>query len=273
MSGDLSVPEAVLLGLVEGLTEFLPVSSTGHLLFVNELVGLGARGNGAAADTFAVAIQFGAILAVLVLLRHRVASMLRGITGADAAGRGLLLAVITAFLPAGIVGALAGDRIKDVLFGPVPVVVAWAVGGVVLLAWRPAAGGRPLEDLGIHTAFIVGVAQVLAMWPGVSRSLVTILVAVLAGMSLAAALEFSFLLGLVTLSAATVLDGSRNGADLVSAFGWTAPLVGLVTAFLAAVAAVQWLQRRVSPGAFRVLGLYRLGAALVGLALLLSGTV
>lgn len=273
MSGDLSIPEAVLLGLVEGLTEFLPVSSTGHLLFVNELVGLGAGGNGGAADTFAVAIQFGAILAVLVLLRGRVASMVRGITGADRAGRDLLVAVVVAFVPAGTVGALAGDRIKDVLFGPVPVVVAWAVGGAVLLVWRPAGAGRPLEEIGMRTAFLVGAAQVIAMWPGVSRSLVTILVAVVAGLSLSAALEFSFLLGLVTLSAATVLDGARNGADLVDAFGWTAPLLGLATAFLAALGAVHWLQRHVTPGAFRALGIYRLGAALVGVALLLAGTV
>ena len=273
MSGELSIPEALLLGLVEGITEFLPVSSTGHLLFVNELVGLGAGGSGSAADTFAVAIQFGAILAVLVLLRARIASMVRGVTGADDAGRNLLVAVVAAFVPAGLVGALAGDRIKEVLFGPVPVVVAWAVGGVVLLMWRPSGAGRPLEEIDVRTALIVGVVQVLAMWPGVSRSLVTILVAVLAGMSLAAALEFSFLLGLITLSAATVLDGSRNGADLVEAFGWTAPLVGLVTAFLAALVAVHWLRRHVSPGAFRALGLYRLGVALLGLILLLTGTV
>lgn len=273
MSGDLSIPEAVLLGIVEGLTEFLPVSSTGHLLFVNELIGLGDGGNTTAADTFAVAIQFGAILAVLVLLRRRVVSMLRGSVGRDDQGRRVLLAVVAGFIPAGIVGAVAGDRIKDALFGPVPVIVAWAAGGVVLLLWRPTERGRPLEEIGARTALLVGAAQAVAMWPGVSRSFVTILVAVLAGLSLAAAVEFSFLLGLVTLSAATVLDASRNGSNLIDAFGWTAPLVGLIAAFAAAVAAVRWLQDRVRPGAFRALGAYRLVVASLGLVLVVTGTI
>ena len=268
----LSLPEAVLLGIVEGITEFLPISSTGHLLFVQELIGLGGKDT-TAADTYAVAIQFGAILAVLWLYRSRIGSVLSGAVGRNADGRRLLGNLLVAFVPAAIVGALAGDAIKEAVFGPVPVVVAWAVGGVALLVWVPRGGSGSLEQLSWRSAALVGLAQVLAMWPGVSRSLATLVAGLLLGMSLAAAVEFSFLLGVVTLSAATVLDLAKHGGDLVDSFGVRAPLVGLFVAFVAAVVAVRWMIEYLNSHSLRVFGWYRVAVAIVGAAMLAGGLV
>ena len=236
----LSVLEAIVLGVVEGITEYLPVSSTGHLLVVGELLGLG-DGAEQALDTFSIAIQFGAILAVLVLYRSRVVSVARGLAGRDESGRAVAARLSLAFAPAAVVGLAAGDALKDALFGPVPVTIAWAVGGVFLLVWRPQTGRLLLEEAPLRAALVIGVAQVAALWPGVSRSLVTLVAALAVGLTLAAAVEFSFLLGVVTLSAATVLDLARNGEEMVDAFGVATPVIGLMTAFVTAVVAVRWM--------------------------------
>ena len=264
----LSIPHAILLGIIEGITEFLPISSTGHLIVVGRLIDFGVGDTRVAGDTYSVAIQFGAILAVLVLYRRRIWSMVRGLFGRDAEGRGALLAVIAAFLPAAVLGVTVGDSIKDKLFGPVPVMVAWLVGGVALLLWQPKGGRLELHRIPLRSAVIIGLAQSLAFWPGVSRSLVTIVGGVLVGMSLAAAVEFSFLLGLITLSAATFLDLARHGGELVDRFGTTAPLVGLVCAFITALVSVRWMVEWLNTRSLRVFGWYRVGAAVVVLALL-----
>ena len=267
----LSIPEAILLGLVEGVTEFLPVSSTGHLLFVNELIGLGAGEAGTAADTYAVAIQFGAILAVLWLYRTRFASMGAGVVGRDPQGRALLVNLAAAFVPAAIVGVVLGDAIKDALFGPVPIVIAWAAGGLLLVVWSPRAGTIGLESLSMRTAVLVGLAQVAAMWPGVSRSLATLIAGLLLGLSLSAAVEFAFLLGVVTLTAAAGLDLLKHGGELIDAFGVAAPLTGLVVAFVSAVVAIKWMVGYLTSHSLRAFGWYRLGVAVAGLALVLTG--
>lgn len=271
IAGVLSLPEAILLGIVEGLTEFLPVSSTGHLLVVADLLGLSGADLDGATDTFAISVQLGAILAVLVLYRTRVWSMLRGLAGADPAGRALVWRLALAFAPAALVGVTAGDTVKDALFGPVPVTVAWLVGGVVLLAWSPGSGTGSLESLGSRAAFVVGCAQVLALWPGVSRSLVTLLAALAVGLSIGAALEFSFLLGVVTLTAAGVLDTVRHGGDMIDQFGAAAPLAGLAAAFLTALVAVRWVVGWVGSHSLRIFGWYRVGIAAVCSVLLVAG--
>ena len=139
MAGDLSTLDSVILGIVEGITEYLPVSSTGHLVVVQRWLGLGDPAGRDAADTYAIAIQIGAILAVLLLYRRRVGSMLRGVAGRDPDGRRVLGLLVTSFIPAAALGAAFGDAIKDELFSPGPVVVAWLVGGVFLLVWKPRA--------------------------------------------------------------------------------------------------------------------------------------
>jgi undecaprenyl-diphosphatase len=269
----LSVLDAVVLGIVEGITEFLPISSTGHLLVTQHLLGLGDEAGKVAADTYAIAIQLGAILAVVALYRLRIVSMVKGIVGKDAEGRSVLTLLACAFLPAAVIGVAFGESIKDKLFTPWAIVAAWAVGGVFLLWWKPSHGARSISDITLKNAFIIGVAQSLAMWPGVSRSLVTIVAALLVGCSMAAALEFSFLLGLATLSAATALDLAKNGDELVNAYGWGTPILGAVVAFITAVISVKWLVSYLSARPLARFGWYRLAAASVTAVLIISNTI
>jgi undecaprenyl-diphosphatase len=257
----------VILGIVEGITEYLPVSSTGHLVIVQRWLGLGDAAGRDASDTYAIAIQIGAILAVLLLYRARVASMLRGVVGRDVEGRRVLGLLVTSFVPAAAIGAAFGDTIKDELFSPGPVVAAWVVGGVFLLLWKPRRDGGALSGLTTRHAVIIGCAQALALWPGVSRSLVTIAAAVMVGLSLSAALEYSFLLGLATLSAATVFDLAKNGGQLFDDYGFARPLLGVVIAFVTAAIAVRWLVDYLAQRPLSHFGWYRLAAAGVTLAL------
>ncbi len=272
-AGLLSYPEALLLGIVEGITEFLPISSTGHLVVVGDLIGFGGGSNRDAADAYSIAIQLGAILAVLFVYRLRVASMTRGIVGRDSIGRAVVLSLLTAFLPAAVVGFAFGDAIKEQLFGPVPIAVAWAVGGVVLLAWRPQGRGREIHHLTGRSALIIGVSQCIAMWPGVSRSLVTLLAGLAVGLSLAAAVEFSFLLGMVTLSAATALDLARHGDEIVNQFGVGRPVLGAAVAFVTAVVAVKWMVQYLATKSLAIFGWYRIVAAGITTTLLVAGTL
>ncbi|MDA1195466.1 MAG: undecaprenyl-diphosphate phosphatase [Planctomycetota bacterium] len=277
-SHNMALWQAAVLGTVEGLTEFLPVSSTGHLLVVQRLLGVGAEADQRdAADAFAICVQLGAILAVLLLYRRRVLALLRGLVGVDTAGRRLLGRLLVAFLPAAIVGLLLGDWIKAHLFGPWPIVLAWALGGGAIL-WvardrAVRAGGRALEALTVRGALWIGVLQCVAMWPGVSRSLVTIVGGLLVGLSTAAAVEFSFLLGMLTLAAASGHDGVAHGGDLLAAYSPVALLVGLTFAFVSALLAVHWMVGWLKAHGLAVFGWYRLGVAAVVTTLLLAGVL
>jgi undecaprenyl-diphosphatase len=271
--GPLTPLKAIVLGAVEGITEFLPISSTGHLLVVQRLLGLGTGDGKTAADAYAIAIQLGAILAVVALFWQRIVQLLRGLIGRDADGRRLLTRLIVAFVPAAAIGVVFGDSIKTHLFGPWPVVGAWAVGGVFLLWWRPRHGTGSLELLTFRNAAIIGFAQTLALWPGVSRSLVTIVAALAIGLTMSAAVEFSFLLGLATLSAATLLDLSKDGKTLVDDYGWRTPLLGAIVAFITALAAVRWLVTYLRTRPLTVFGWYRLLAAAVTAVLIAAGSV
>lgn len=263
----LSVLDAVILGVVEGITEYLPVSSTGHLLVVQRLLGLGQGADKVAADTYVVAIQLGAILAVVALYRARITSMAKGLLGRDREGRHVFAMLAASFLPAAVIGVSLGGTIKDRLFTPGPVVVAWVVGGLFLLWWKPRAGLIRIEHVTLRNAVLIGLAQSVALWPGVSRSLVTIVAALLVGCTMAAALEYSFLLGLATLSAATVLDLAKDGDVLFDTYGTVRPLIGVLAAFVTAVVAVRWLVSYLSRHPLSIFGWYRLVAAGITLAL------
>ena len=267
VDASLSVGQAIVLGLVEGLTEYLPISSTGHLIVTSRILGLADSGKaGDALKSYEIAIQGGAILAVLLLYRHRFATMVDGLRNRSAEGRHLLVALIAAFVPAAVLGLIGEKVIKDYLFGVPPVIAAWAVGGVLILVLvargvidRP--GGRPLESLTTRDALVIGFAQVVAMWPGTSRSMVTIVAALLLGYSIVAAVEFSFLLGVVTLGAATAYSVLKDGKLMVDTFGLLTPLVGFVVAFFAAVVSVRWMVTYLQRHTLAIFGWYRLAVA------------
>jgi undecaprenyl-diphosphatase len=270
----LSAGEAILFGLVEGFTEFLPISSTGHLLVLARILDVGQHGGSAedAIKSYEIAIQAGAILAVLGLYRHRFLMMIEGVTGRSEEGRKVLVGVLIAFVPAAVVGVVLESAIKDVLFGVGPVLAAWVVGGVLILVLTrmgvltPREGWK-LEHLTPKHALVIGCAQVIALWPGTSRSLVTIVAALLLGYSMAAAVEFSFLLGFLTLGAATGYQLLKDGQEMIDAFGWGTALLGLVAAFLGAAASIRWMVSYLERHDLSIFGWYRIGiAAIVGVA-------
>jgi len=265
--------QALLLGVVEGITEFLPVSSTGHLLVTQRALDIVES---AASNAFAICIQAGAVAAVLLLYFGRVRRVLAGLLGRDPEGLRLGIALVLAFLPAAAVGFLAGDAIEARLFHPWPVVAAWAAGGVVILLvhgrrWARGEGGRPLEQLGAGSALLIGLAQVLALWPGTSRSLVTLLAGLLVGLSLPAAIEFSFLLGVLTLGAATAFKLLKEGSDMLHSYGAVTLAAGFVAAAVSAAIAVRWMVGYLARHDLRIFAWWRLIAAGLVAALLLAG--
>ena len=266
--------DGLALGVVEGITEFLPVSSTGHLIVTERLLDLNPP-KGAdkdALDSYTVIIQLGAILAVLLLYRRRVGQIVTGIGQPRSTGRRLLVAILIAFVPIGIVAKALEHKINDHLMTPKTVAAAWLVGGVLLLVGAPelrrrGRQGRPLESITVRQSVIIGAVQALALWPGVSRSLVTIVGGVAAGLTIGAAVEFSFLLGLATLSAASLYEIAKNGKDIIDRFGAGAPLIGIIAAFIAAAAAVNLFVEYLNRKDLRLFGAYRVGIAAVTLAL------
>lgn len=263
--------QAVLLGLVEGITEFLPVSSTAHLLVVQRLLGLP---DDEASRAYAICIQAGAILAVLLLWSHRVKSMALGAIGRDEDGRALLVRVLVAFAPAAVLGVLLDKPIERFLFGLWPIVISWTVGGVVIL-WlgRTDLGkkGRTIDQMDLRTAALIGLCQCVAMWPGTSRSLATIVGGLVLGLSLPAAVEFSFLLGLVTLGAATAFKAVGHADDMIAAYGAVPILLGFLAAGVSAFAAIKWMIAWLEGHSLTIFAFWRIGLAIAVAAWLLSG--
>ena len=263
--------QALLLGIIEGLTEYLPVSSTGHLLVAQRLLGIPED---EASHAYAIAIQAGAILAVLGLYRVRVARMVHGALGRDTEGARLLMALGLAFLPAAVLGLTAEPAIEAYLFGAWPVVTAWAAGGVLILVVAPRLrreGGLALESVGPRVALLIGLAQCAALWPGVSRSLATILGGLAAGLSMVAAVEFSFLLGLVTLGAATAYKAVGSGGAMLEAYGALPLAAGFVAAWASATLAVRWMVAYLSRHGLAVFGWWRILVAMGVGVLLVTG--
>lgn len=288
----MSLLEAFVLGIVEGITEYLPVSSTGHLILASSLMGLTDRVDKESLDAFNIVIQGGAILAVLGLYRVRVAQMVQGLIGRNPAGLRLAMNILVAFLPAAVLGVLLAGTIKTYLFFPVPVISALAVGGVAMIVvsrWqrrtfhdRPEGSGDShvyidIGDLTWPRALVIGLLQCLAMWPGTSRSMVTIVGAMLVGMRPRQAAEFSFLLGLPTLTGATVYDGAKNllgdGDTMIQALGAGPILVGMGMATLSAVIAIRWLVSFLTRHGLGVFGWYRIVLSAVMALLIWQGLV
>jgi undecaprenyl-diphosphatase len=251
---------ALLLGIVEGITEYLPVSSTGHLILAGHWLGL----DGDAAKSFEIVIQLGAILAVVVHYRRLLRERASGLCRRDETSFRLLAALIIAFFPAAVVGLLLGSLIKHRLFGPVPVAGALVLGGVVMVtiervrAHRRSGGAEGLDQVTFRRAWLIGLAQCFSLWPGTSRSMCTIVGGQLAGLSTRTAAEFSFLLALPTLGAATMYEGYRARSELGALVGGPALLVGLVASFLVAWAVIAAFVRYLGRRGLEPFGYYRM---------------
>jgi undecaprenyl-diphosphatase len=247
-----------------------------------------------AADAFAICIQGGAILAVLGLYYKHVIRMIKGVCGQDPDGLKLAIAVIMGFLPAAVLGLLLNDIIEEKLFGLWPVIAAWIVGGIGII-WTvnyrrknpPRGNGRDILRLAWQSALFIGLLQCIAMWPGTSRSLMTICGGLIVGLSVKAAVEYSFLLGVLTLTAATAkkaiwsIEGA--GAQYETWFGgsklmWEtygpAPLtVGILAAAISAAFAVKWLVTFLQSHGLQGFGYYRILIGLTVGILVLTGTL
>lgn len=255
---------AVILGAVEGLTEFLPVSSTGHLILASRVLRL----HGEAVKTFEIVIQAGALVAVLGLYRKRLAFIWQGLLGKNAAGRALLAALTLSFLPAAVVGIALHHAIKEKLFGPWPVVGALALGGLIMLlidGWvkkHPANAQKTLETVTLKEALIIGLAQCLSLWPGTSRAMVTIVAALLLEWPATVAAEYSFLLALPTLGAATLFDAASGGQAFMQGIGGISIAAGFITAGVVAALSIKGFIQYLTRRGLAPFGWYRLILAL-----------
>lgn len=271
--------QSILIGIIEGLTEYLPVSSTGHILLMQKILGIPSTESSKA---FAVVVQAGAILAVLGLYFQRSRAMLHGLLGKNPQGLLLLRNVLIAFLPAAVIGKLLDEKIETLLFGLWPVTAAWFVGGVAILAvaWfkRNAAPGvrqtgLGLEDITPKTAFLIGLLQCVAMWPGTSRSLMVIVGGLLIGLNMLAAVEFSFLLGMVTLTAAAGYKSLKfiSHPELLSGYSPMTMFLGILAAWISAVLSVKWMVGWLQKHGVTLFGYYRIGLAVIVTLLLMAG--
>ncbi len=289
--------QAVILGLVEGITEYLPVSSTGHLIITTELMRFdeSIRHH---VDAYNIVIQGGAILAVLGLYRQRVLQMIKGLLGKDPAGLKLAVNIIIAFIPAVILGLALEEHIDRYLFSTWPVLAALALGGIWMIwidRWRKKkiqdAGDtaetehgpfqKTIDDLSWKQALGIGLFQCVAMVPGTSRSMMTIAGGTLLGLKPKDAAEFSFLLGLPTLGGACLYKGYKNITEadkagqenMFEALGATPLIIGLVVSLISAALAVKWLVAFLTKHGLSVFGYYRLALCVVLGGLVLTGLV
>lgn len=266
--------KALIMGIVEGLTEFLPISSTGHLILAGSLLDF----TGDKVKVFEIAIQAGAMLAVCWEYRARIVSVFSGLFSDPKAQR-FMLNLLIAFMPAALLGFLFNKHIKAVLFAPVPVALAFIIGGLVIL-WverrnkhNPrAARIETVDEMTPLDALKIGLAQSFALVPGTSRSGATIIGAMLFGLSRKAATEFSFFLAIPTLFAATIYSLYKERALLSAAdiplFG-----IGTIAAFVSAFLCVRWLLRYISTHDFTIFARYRIVFGFIVIASAYGGWV
>ena len=262
--------KALILGVVEGLTEFLPVSSTGHLILVGDLLNF----NDDKGKLFEIVIQCGAILAVCWEYRAKLAAVIGGI-GSQPEAQRFALNLAVAFTPLAVLGLAFGKAIKANLFQPVPVALAFIVGGIVIL-WaerrKHTIRVHSVEAMTMLDALKIGIAQVFALIPGTSRAGATIIGGLLFGMSRQAATEFSFFLAIPTLFAASAYQLYKERALLsVDELGMWA--VGFVAAFASAFVCVRWLLRYIASHDFTIFAWYRIAFGLAVLGTAYSGLV
>ncbi len=280
---DITYSDAVILGLVEGITEYLPVSSTGHLILTNSFLGLDSNTpvldkNGLnvmksanvpytiklLADSYAIIIQIGAIASVTLLYWRSILIMFLGLLGRNPQGLKLFINLCIAFIPAAITGLLFHKIIENILFGVVPVIIALAVGAVVMILvqrkydLQNKNSKTKIENLSKKQAVIIGLLQCVALIPGTSRSMMTILGGYIAGMSAKDSAKFSFLLGLVTLSAASFYKLYKDGNAMFETLSPSPMILGIAVAFVSSAIAVKWLVNFLSKYGLFAFAVYRL---------------
>lgn len=262
---DPSLFAAALLGILEGMTEFIPVSSTGHLLLLGHFLGFQSAGR-----SFEVVIQLGAILALLIVYARKIVDTFAA-APRDPAARRFIAAVLLAFLPAAVIGVLAHRIIKEVLFETPALIASMLIlGGIVLLfvdRMKIPVKYEAADRIPPRTALGIGFFQCLAMIPGVSRSGATIVGAMLLGTGKRAAAEFSFFLSMPTMMGAVAYDIYKN-REVLDGAAWGEIAVGFIAAFLSALIVVRWLLGYVSRRGYSLFGWWRIivgGAALIGL--------
>ncbi len=284
--------QAIVLGLVEGFTEYLPVSSTGHLILAASLMGLDDPSTKQAVDDFNIVVQGGAILAVVGLYWPRMVQMFKGLLGKDNAGFALFVNLCIAFMPAAMIGLLAKNWIERNLFWTGPVLSAILIGGLFMMVVEARIGGRigpprarstykTIESVRPLDALLIGFLQCIAMWPGMSRSMMCIVGGYFVGLRPRAAAEFSFLLGLPTLTAACLYSLSKNlyrshkeGTDnLFVALGPVSVAVGIIVAAVSAAVAVKWLVGFLGRRGLAPFGWYRIALFVVLAVLIGAGAV
>ena len=253
---NLALLKALFLGLIEGLTEFLPISSTGHLILFGHLIDFKSDSG----RVFEVVIQFGAILAVCWLYRQKIIALIRGFFSGEVHARRFAINVFVAFLPAVVIGVLAVDFIKQVLFSPLVVAFALIIGGLIIFAveareYKP----KTIEatNISFKQSILVGFAQCVAMVPGTSRSGATIIGGMLLGLSRKAATEFSFFLAMPTMLGAATYDLFRN-ANVLTSDNLVNISVGFMAAFVAALLVIKALVKFVEKHSLRVFAWYRI---------------
>ena len=299
-AAELSTRDALILGVVEGITEYLPISSTGHLIITNQALKLtsdaplhGKKGellwykkpspkNPAgepltmklAADTYVIVIQFGAIAAVALLYWRQIRMMLLGLIGRDAAGLRLVRNLLIAFVPAAVIGLLLNKWIES-LFSIHAVLAALVSGAILMILaenWRKKQSSsrtdRAPSELSGPESLGIGLLQCFALWPGMSRSMTTIVGGYFVGLNPRRSAEFSFLLGLVTLTAATVYKSAKSGTAMLTVFGWPNILLGCIVAAITAAISVKFLVNYLSRHGLVAFAIYRvILAGVLGLLL------
>jgi undecaprenyl-diphosphatase len=257
--------KAFILGVVEGVTEFLPVSSTGHLVIASQLMGMKDERT----DLFLIVIQFAAILAVCWEYRARIFKVINGMLH-DEESTNLSRNIMIAFLPLAILGLLFGSKLKKILFAPVPIALAFIVGGLIIL-WAERREHKitvyEVDDMTWKDALKIGIAQAFALIPGTSRSGATIIGGLLFGLSRKAATEFTFFLAIPTLTAASFYDLYKH-RDLLNTADIGMWAVGMVASFVSAFLVVRGLLRYISKHDFSAFAWYRIA---FGIIVLLTG--
>lgn len=295
----MEIYQAIILGIIEGITEYLPVSSTGHLIIAKAILGLNTPELKSATDAYAVIIQGGAILAVLGLYWQSVLNMMRGLLGKHQQGLKLFINIIIAFLPAAVLGPLLDGFIEEYLFFPIPVLAALALGGIWMIAldyfqkqkqenltdsdnttWLTR--GKTINEITPINALSIGFFQCVAMWPGTSRSMMTIAGGTMLGLRPKDAAEFSFLLGLPTLGGACVFKIAKDlykshqipdHQNLFQALPTLSIIIGIAVATIAAAIAVKWLVNFLNKHGLAAFGYYRLILTAAFATLLLANLI